>query len=290
MTTYRSIFRDDLFVGQVFLVTGGGTGIGRAIAHELASLGAHVVIAARKEERLKGVVDEIVKGGGEASFHTVNIRDEESIQALFAAIVEEHGVLHGLVNNAGGQFPSPAQYISTKGWHAVIETNLTGTFMVSREAFCRFFQENGGAIVNIVAEMWRGFPGMAHTGAARAGVVNLTQTLAVEWAHAGVRVNAVAPGTIEGHGLTQYDDGIKEMLEQVRKDAPLKRFGTESEVASSVTYLLSPAAGYISGETMRVDGASSLWRKTWDIPEPENAPAPYHGWVETQAEKEGATQ
>lgn len=282
---YRSIFRNDLFAEQVILVTGGGTGIGRAIAHELASLGAHVVIAARKPERLEAVVEEIVSAGGRASFSTVNIRSEESVRELFDAILKEHSRLDALVNNAGGQFPSPAQFISAKGWHAVVETNLTGTFLVSKEAFNRVFQEHGGAIVNIVAEMWRGFPGMAHTGAARAGVVNLTKTLAVEWAHANVRVNSVAPGTIEGHGLTQYDEGIQEMLAQVKVDVPLKRLGTESEISSCVTYLLSPAAGYISGETVRVDGASSLWRKTWEIPQPDEPFQGYHGWIDDSQSK-----
>ncbi|TNE49926.1 MAG: SDR family oxidoreductase [Deltaproteobacteria bacterium] len=283
MTSYQSIFRPDLFAGQVYLVTGGGTGIGRTIAHELASLGAHVVVSARKEERLNAVVEEIQNAGGKASFATVNIRDEESITALFDKVLDEHGTLHGLVNNAGGQFPSPAQFISKKGWHAVVETNLTGTFLVSKEAYNRVFGEKGGAIVNIVAEMWRGFPGMAHTGAARAGVVNLTKTLAVEWAHAGVRVNSVAPGTIEGHGLTQYDEGIQEMLSQIKNDVPMKRLGTESEVSAAVTYLLSPAAAYVTGETLRVDGASSLWIKTWQIPDHEQF-VPFHGWTDNATE------
>ncbi len=278
MTFYQSIFRPDLFAGQVYLVTGGGTGIGRTIAHELASLGAHVVLSARKEERLVAVTEEIRNAGGSASFATVNIRDEESISALFDKILDEQGTLHGLVNNAGGQFPSPAQLISKKGWHAVVETNLTGTFLVSKEAYNRVLGEKGGAIVNIVAEMWRGFPGMAHTGAARAGVVNLTKTLAVEWAHAGVRINSVAPGTIEGHGLTQYDAGVQEMLSQIKSDVPMKRLGTESEVSAAVTFLLSPAAAYVTGETLRVDGASSLWIKTWQIPDHEQF-TPFHGWT-----------
>lgn len=283
MLAYRSIFRPDLFAGRIILVTGGGTGIGRTIAHELASLGAHVIVAARKVDRLEEVVNEIQQAGGSASYHSVNIRQEESVQALFENIAKEHGGLHGLVNNAGGQFPSPAQHISQKGWHAVIETNLTGTFLMCREAYTRFFEQNGGAIVNIVAEMWRGFPGMAHTGAARAGVVNLTKTLAVEWAAAGVRVNAIAPGTIEGHGITQYDEGIQEMLEQIRTDVPMKRLGTESEVSAGVAFLLSPAAAYISGETLRMDGASSLWIKTWLIPEHDNS-HPFDGWVNEDSE------
>ena len=278
--TYQSIFRPNLFEDQTVLVTGGGTGIGRAIAIELASLGAHVILAARKEERLAATATDIAESGGSVSYYTVNIRQDDSVETLFDQILENHGTLHAVVNNAGGQFMSPAENISQKGWHAVIETNLTGTFLMCRQAFNRVFAEQGGSIVNIVAEMWRGFPGMSHTGAARAGVVNLTKTLAVEWAYAGVRINAVAPGTIDGHGLTQYPPEIKPFLDAARDDIPYKRLGTEQEIAAAVTFLLSPAAAYISGETINVDGASSLWRKRWEIPTHERAPEPFTGEAE----------
>lgn len=267
----RSIFRPDLFQGKTILVTGGATGIGRAICRELSSLGARVIMAARNEERLEEASAEL---GDRVSWHAVNIRSQDSVEALFDHVAENFGKLDALVNNAGGQFASPAHEISAKGWHAVVETNLTGTFLMTREAFLRFFQRSGGAVVSIVADMWRGFPGMAHTGAARAGVVNLTRTLAVEWAAYGVRVNAVAPGVIEGHGLTQYPPQMKSFLEQIRQDTPAKRHGTEAEVSAAVTFLLSPAAAYISGEIMKVDGAGSLWRKTWTIPE-HDAIRPY---------------
>lgn len=276
---YRSIFRDDLFAGQTIIVTGGGSGIGRAIAHELASLGAHVVIAGRKLEKLERVRDEIRAAGGAVSIRTCNIRHEDEVTALIAKTLEERGALHGLVNNAGGQFPSPAEFISKKGWHAVVETNMTGTFQMCQQAFSQYMKQHGGAIVNIVVEMWRGFPGMAHTGAARAGVVNFTKTLAVEWAYAGVRLNAVAPGVIAGSGLEQYDEAMQPFIELAKKDLPFYRLGTESEVAAAVVFLLSPAAAYISGETLRVDGASSLWRKTWIIEEHDQAPEPYDGFA-----------
>ena len=271
---YQSIFRANLFADQVMVVTGGGTGIGRAIAHELASLGAHVILAARKEERLAKTAAEINNNGGKASFYTVNIRREDQVQRLIEQIVQDHGTIDGLINNAGGQFPSPAERISQKGWHAVIETNLTGTFLVSREVFNQVMSKKGGSIVNIVAEMWRGFPSMAHTGAARAGVVNLTKTLAIEWASRGVRMNSVAPGIIDGHGLTQYDQNfIDTFVKSISKNVPAKRLGTESEIAAAVTFLLSPAAAYITGETLRVDGGSSLWKMSWDIPEHDHFPA-----------------
>ena len=201
---FHSVFRDDLLADQVILVTGGGSGSGRCIAHELASLGATVHITGRTEEKLETVASEISESGGNFDWSICDIREEDQVEKLFETILEKHGSLNSLVNNAGGQFPSPAGAIRTKGWNAVIETNLTGTFLCCREAFTQWMEEHGGSIVNIVADMWRGFPGMAHTGAARAAVDNLTKTLAVEWAHCGVRINAVAPGTIFSSGFDTY--------------------------------------------------------------------------------------
>jgi citronellol/citronellal dehydrogenase len=277
---YNSIFRPGLFDGQTIVVTGGGSGIGRAAAHELVSLGAHVVLAARKKERLEQVRDEIAAAGGSASAYVCNIRDEAQVAALFEAVMAERGAVHGLFNNGGGQFLSPAGQITLKGWNAVVETNLTGAFLMCREAFKRCMGAHGGAIVNMLMENGRGFPGMAHSAAARAGVGNLTQTLAVEWASAGVRVNAVAPGLIESSGLATYGEAIRPFLEQYRHDIPAKRLGTEAEVAAAVTFLLSPAAANITGATIAIDGASSLWRKTWEIADHDNAPPPFEGFAE----------
>ncbi len=276
--TYHSIFRPDLFAGQTYIVTGGGTGIGRAVAHELASLGAHVVLAARTEANLARVAAEIAAAGGAASYVVANIREEEQVAALFDHVLAERGQLHGLVNNAGGQFISPAEMISLKGWRAVVETNLTGTFLMCREAFNRHMGQHGGAIVNMLIEMWRGFPGMAHSAAARAGIENLTKTLAVEWARAGVRVNAVAPGLISSSGLERYPEAVRPMIEQNVRDIPLKRMGTEAEVSAAIVFLLSPAAAFITGESIRIDGGGSLWRKTWEVPEHGNGPAGYEGF------------
>lgn len=276
--TYHSIFRPDLFAGQTYLVTGGGTGIGRAVAHELASLGAHVVLAARTAENLERVAGEIRAAGGSAGHFVCNIREEEQVRALFDYVLAERGALHGLVNNAGGQFVSPAEMISLKGWRAVVETNLTGTFLMCREAFNRHMEAHGGAIVNMLIEMWRGFPGMAHSAAARAGIENLTKTLAVEWARAGVRVNAVAPGLIASSGLDRYPEAVRPMIEQNVRDIPLKRMGTEAEVSAAIVFLLSPAAAFITGESIRIDGGGSLWRKTWEVPEHGNGPAAFGGF------------
>ncbi len=279
---YRSIFRPDLFAGQTIIVTGGGTGIGRAVAHELASLGAHVVVAARTLENLERVAAEIGEAGGAASPFVCNIREEAQVAALFDFVLAERGALHGLVNNAGGQFISPAEMISLKGWRAVVETNLTGTFLMCREAFNRHMGEHGGAIVNMLIEMWRGFPGMAHSAAARAGIENLTKTLAVEWARAGVRVNAVAPGLISSSGLEHYPEAVRPMIEQNIRDIPLKRMGTEAEVSAAIVFLLSPAAAFISGESIKIDGAGSLWRKTWEVGEQGKGAEGYEGFEEAE--------
>ena len=259
---FDSIFRPGLFDGQVVLVTGGGTGIGRCIAHELAALGATSVLAARREEPVQAVVSEIEAVGGRAAYKVLNIRDAEAVDAVVAELVEEHGRLDGLVNNAGGQFPTPASHLSQRGWNAVVDTNLNGTWWVSQAAFRHAFEKQGrGAIVNMVADVWTGAPGMVHTGAARAGVMNMTITLAAEWATQGVRVNAVAPGPILTAGLATYPEEIQQRtLDEVRMTPPA-RLGTESEVSSAVVYLLSPAASYVSGEVMKVDGATSVYKK-----------------------------
>jgi citronellol/citronellal dehydrogenase len=258
---FDSIFRPGLFDGQIVLVTGGGTGIGRCIAHELASLGATPIVAGRREEPLKTVVSEIESAGGRAVFVPLNIRDPEAVDTALTAIVEEHGRLDGVVNNAGGQFPIAAGELSPRGWSAVIDTNLNGTWWVTHAAFRHAFQPQGrGAIVNMVADVWMGVLGMVHTGAARAGVMNMTVTLAAEWATYGVRVNAVAPGPILTSGLATYPEAMQQRTLNEVRITPPSRLGTESEVSSAVVFLLSPAAAYVSGEVMKVDGATSVYK------------------------------
>ena len=202
---FDSIFRPGLFDGQVIFITGGGTGLGRCIAHELSALGATVVIAGRREEPLTRVVAEIEAAGGRAAFKLLNIRDAEAVDATVAAIVSEHGRLDAVVNNAGGQFPIQAGELSARGWSAVVDTNLNGTWWVTQAAFRHAFKDQGhGAIVNMVADVWVGAPGMVHTGAARAGVMNMTVTLAAEWATQGVlsargrfRLNMLGTGRVQ---------------------------------------------------------------------------------------------
>ncbi|MAC13167.1 SDR family oxidoreductase [Alcanivorax sp. IL3] len=255
--SYRSVFKPDLFAGQNIIVTGGGSGIGRCTAHELASLGARVVLVGRKQDKLDAVAAEIEEDGGQAIGFACDIRDEDVVKSTVADIYKAVEVVHGLVNNAGGQFPSPLALISQKGWETVVRTNLTGGFLMAREVFTQGMNRNGGAIVNIVADMWGGMPGMGHSGAARAGMVNFTQTASYEWGSCGVRVNAVAPGWIMSSGMDTYPEGFKQTLKTLRAAVPLKRMGNESEVSGAICFLLSDAAAFISGDTLRIDGAAS---------------------------------
>ena len=186
-----------------------------------------------------------------------NIRKEDDVKATVAQVLADYGKIDFLVNNGGGQFPSMTQDMSLKGWNAVIETNLTGTFLMSREVFNQHFVDHGGSIANIIALIDRGFPLMGHTGAARAAVQNLTKTMAIEWISKGVRVNAVAPGTI--YSSTARDNYAFDVFEMARPHIPAKRLGTPDEIAAAVCFLLSPAAAYITGTTLTVDGGSSLY-------------------------------
>ncbi len=276
-TGYASVFRADLFAGQTHIVTGGGSGIGRCIAHELSSLGAHVVLIGRSKEKLEQVAAEIREGGGEASLYPLDIREEEGVRQTVEAIVKDRERLHGLVNNAGGQFPSPLSSISKKGFETVVRTNLTGGFLMSREVFNQSMQQHGGSIVNIVADMHNGMIGMGHSGAARAGMVNLTKTAAVEWAPFGVRVNAVAPGWIASSGLDHYDVSMKPIIQSLRASVPMKRLGTEAEVSAGVCYLLSEGAAFVTGACLQIDGAAPLASLVWQTPEHDRAPA-YQGF------------
>jgi citronellol/citronellal dehydrogenase len=256
--SYQSILRPGCFAGEVHVVTGGGSGIGRCTAHELASLGAHVVITGRNREKLDAVLAEIVEDGGSAEAHAFDIRDEDAVKGAVAEIVARTGRIHGLVNNAGGQYPAPIETISKKGFEAVVANNLTGGFLVMREVYLASMSAHGGSIVNMAADMWRGMPGMAHSGAARAGTVNLTKTAAHEWAHSGVRVNCVAPGWVASSGMDTYGGMTRQLIPKLKDHHPLGRLATEAEVSSVICFLLSPAASFVTGATVPIDGGAPL--------------------------------
>jgi citronellol/citronellal dehydrogenase len=257
-THYASVFRPGLFEGHVVWVTGGGSGIGRCVAHELASLGALVIISGRTRAKLDAVAAEIAQDGGRCDTAAFDIRDEDAVKAHVAAVIAKHGPVSGLVNNAGGQFPAPLLAISKKGFDAVVANNLTGGFLMMRELFNQCMQAHGGAVVNMTADFRNGMPGMGHSGAARAGMSNLTATAAFEWAHAGVRVNAVAPGWIASSGMDTYGGAMKMIIPKLKQHVPLRRMGVEAEVSAAIVFLLSPAAAFITGVTLQIDGAASL--------------------------------
>jgi len=274
---YLSVFRPGLFQDQVLWVTGGGSGIGRCVAHELASLGATVLISGRTQDKLDRVAAEIVEDGGRCDTLAFDIRDEEAVKAGVAAAIAKHGPVAGLVNNAGGQFPAPLLAITKKGFDAVVANNLTGGFLMMRELFNQCMQQHGGAIVNMTADFRNGMPGMGHSGAARAGMANLTATAAFEWAHAGVRVNAVAPGWIASSGMDTYGGAIKSIIPKLKQHVPMRRMGVEAEVSGAIVFLLSPAAAFISGVTLQIDGAASLGSDIFPLGS-ESASRPFDGF------------
>lgn len=266
-----SIFKPGLFKDKVAIVTGGGTGIGKAISEELLTLGASVMIASRDKDKITNAAREMGKLGV-VEVKRCNIRKEEDVRGLMEATLKKFGKIDFLVNNGGGQFPCPLSQISLKGWNAVVETNLTGTYLMCREAYSSYMEDNGGVILNIIADMFRGFPMMAHTGAARAGVENLSKSLAVEWASDGIRVNCIAPGVI--YSKTAADNyGDFAPFDLAKPGIPAKRLGVTAEVSSAACFLLSPGANFISGATLRIDAGGSLHQpQMWQIPDHNKLP------------------
>jgi len=253
--SYQSGFREGLFAGQTVFIPGGGGGLGRCIAHELASLGASVVLAGRTLEKLERTEAEITEDGGVVlGCYSLELRDEEAVVDLVAKVIEQHGPIDGLVNAAGGQFPAHLENLSLNGWNAVLENNLTSYFLVAREVFKQCMRERGGSIVNIGADYESGMPGMGHNGAARAGLSNFTFTAASEWARSGVRVNCVIPGFIATTGLDRYPEEDWQALASIDRRIPLARHGTAAEISAMVVFLLSEMAAYVTGADFRVDG------------------------------------
>ena len=248
------------FEGKVAVVTGGGTGMGRAMALEFARLGAGVVVAGRRPEPLEEVAVAIREGGGRALAQPTDVRQPDQVDALFDAAVDELGRVDVLVNNAAGNFVVRAEDLSPNGWNSVIGIVLNGTFYCSR-AVGRYMigRRRGGSIVSILANyIWTGSPGTIHSAAAKAGVMSMTQTLAVEWAPHGIRVNAVAPGPIESAGAARQLWSTVEAVDRITNMVPLQRWGTPGEVADAVAFLAAPQSGFITGEILTIDGGARL--------------------------------
>ena len=257
----------DQFSGKVVLVTGGGSGLGKAIVTLFARLGADVALAGRKREKLEEAATFLRRFGGKVVVQAMTIRDPADVAACFDALDAEMGGIDVLVNNAGGQFPQPALDFSVKGWNAVIDTNLNGTWHMMQAAARRWVAaERPGCIVNIVADIWRGMPGIAHTCAARAGVVYLSKSVAVEWAPLGIRVNCVAPGCHETSGFSVYPP---EGVATYKQSNPMRRVGDAQDVADACVYLAASSGKFITGEVLTVDGGQQLWGDPWPTGRPE---------------------
>jgi NAD(P)-dependent dehydrogenase (short-subunit alcohol dehydrogenase family) len=253
------------FEGQCAIVTGGGSGLGRAMALELARLGAAVVVAGRRQEALDDTVALIAEKGGQGHAHTTDVREPEAVDALVAAAVERFGHVDVLVNNAAGNFVVKAEDLSPNGWRAVVGIVLDGTFLCSRAVGKRMIEQgDGGAILSVIASYaWTGGPGTVHSAAAKAGVQALTKTLAVEWAEHGIRANCICPGPTDTEGAGQALWPTEEDRARVAATVPLGRLATPEEVAVWAAALCSPYAGYITGETLTIDGGHWLEQESY---------------------------
>ncbi len=265
MAAASEIFRPGLLQGRVCVVSGAGTGLGRAMALELAALGATVIGCGRRPEPLEQTAATIAEADGRAEVEAMDIRDAEAVDALFDGIVERHGRVDVLVNNAGGQFLSPAEAITPKGFRTVTELNVQGTWQMTHAAATKaFIPQRSGKVISVTLSPHNGMPGMVHSGAARAAVENMMRTLSIEWARYGITLCAVAAGQFDTEVLrTKYPPPV---AENVHRTIPLGRLGTPEEMAWMVAYLASPAGDFLSGCVITIDGARDNWFGSWPPP------------------------
>ena len=263
-----TVYRDDLFAGKVVLVSGAGSGIGKAIAFLFARLGATLAICGRKADKLEDCAEKLrALSGREVFTYPMTIRDPEQVDAMLSAVWERLGGVDVLVNNAGGQFAAHAMDFNVKGWNAVIDTNLNGSWYMMQGAARRWVaQGRPGNIVNITAAIDRGLTGMAHTTASRAGVIALSRTLAIEWAEHGIRLNCIGAGAIESNGFNNYRE---ENVSTFYSCNPMKRAGDVQDIAEAVVYLAAPSGKFITGEVLNVEGGMLLWGEFWPAGKPD---------------------
>ncbi|EIT70760.1 MULTISPECIES: SDR family oxidoreductase [Hydrocarboniphaga] len=263
-----TVYAPGLLAGRTLLVSGGGSGMGRATAFLAARLGANVIICGRDADKLQRASTDAQRLLGKSfECHAMTIRDAERVDRLMDELFERHGQIDALVNSAGGQFPQNAIDFSVKGWLAVVDTNLNGTWYMMQAAARRWRdRKQAGSVVNIIANYKRGIPQSAHTAAARAGVAYLSKSVAVEWAPLDIRVNCIAPGTIETEGLNQYPP---ETIERGGKGNPLRRRGDVWDIAEAVIYLCAASGKFITGEVLQVDGGMQCWGTNWPLGVPE---------------------
>lgn len=272
LAVHPTVYADGLLAGRSFLISGGGSGMGRATAVLAARLGAKVMICGRDGDKLDRAASEIKEHvGTDIETFAMSIRDPDAVDRLMDEAFSRLGTVDALVNSAGGQFPINAIDLSHKGWNAVVDTNLNGTWYMMQAA-ARRWRDRGepGSIVNIVATIDRGIPQSAHTAAARAGVVYLSRSVAVEWAPLNIRVNSLAPGTIETEGLNNYPPSL---LDRLGKGNPMRRMGDTWDIAEGVIYLTAVSGKFITGELLQINGGMHLWGTNW----PLGVPEPFQG-------------
>ncbi len=253
------MFKEKVLADHVAVITGGGTGLGKEIAKQYARHGAKIVICSRKQEHLDSGKAEIEPEGGEVMTYVLDVREPSRIEEFTRAVMDRFGRIDILVNNAAGNFIYPAEKLPFKGWQAVIDIVLNGSFYCSQIIGKQMIEQGGGQILNILATYaWTGGPGTIHSACGKAGVLAMTRTLAVEWARHGIRVNAIAPGPFDTEGARQRLWPTRELQDAITNEIPLNRFASPIEVAQAALYLASPYASYITGECLVLDGGAWL--------------------------------